>query len=82
MVDLQIEGGFTDGSPYREERSYGRLSPAQRLALQPFVRGRRFRDYGCGNMYIASIVLGLGARHVEAIDLDRHTPPPSLEGPS
>jgi hypothetical protein len=51
------------GSP-----SWGILTPAQKLAVKSFIRGRRIRDYGCGNLVLTRQLLELGARHVEGVD--------------
>jgi hypothetical protein len=72
MVDARLE-------PHGRARSFGRLTPEQLDALRPLVRGRRFRDYGCGNMYITALIAGLGARHIEAIDAEKHVVPATRE---
>lgn len=48
--------------------SYGRLSEAQRELLRPFVAGRTIHDLGAGSGALSLILVGLGARHVVAID--------------
>lgn len=52
----------------RGNPSWGILTPEQKQTLKKFIRGRRIRDYGCGNLYLTRQLLQLGARHVEGID--------------
>jgi hypothetical protein len=50
--------------------SWGILTPEQQVVVRKFIKGRRVRDYGCGNLYLTLQLLALGARHVEAVDKD------------
>ena len=58
-----------------QRRTWGALSPAQCLAIHPYVKGKRVRDLGCGNLQLSGILLSLGAKHVTAIDAHPFTVP-------
>lgn len=49
--------------------TYGRLSPAQLETLAPYVRGRVVHDLGAGTCRLSGELVGLGAAHVVAIDV-------------
>lgn len=49
--------------------TYGELTVEQGAVLQPFIKGRRLRDYGCGNLTLDLVLLELGAAHIEAVDI-------------
>jgi hypothetical protein len=59
--------------------SYGSLNKEQMGVLRSFIKGRRLRDYGCGNLRLTITLVRLfGARHVEAIDQDLVSVPRQL----
>ena len=61
----------------RGEPLYGKLSQAQREALQPYVQGLHVHDLGAGTYphYMARELLALGATGVTAIDAKESQPP-------
>lgn len=62
--------------PERTRWVYGRLSPSQRKALAPLVRGRVVHDLGAGLCRIAVQLAEMGARRVIALDM--FAPPPAV----
>jgi hypothetical protein len=61
---------FPPPPPGARKATYADLTEEQREKLRPFVKGRRLRDYGCGNLVFTEELVNLGARHIEAIDMD------------
>lgn len=63
----------------RGDPSWGILTAEQKLVVKSFIRGRRIRDYGCGNLVLTKQLLELGARHIEGVDVHRVRVPKDLE---